>query len=430
MDAMKSRYLFLSAAALLAASVMTFAQDAKPSIPVNYDEAKVGDYKASLPDILTLNNGKKVTTARQWEKKRRPEIIRLFEENQYGRWPAEKPELRFDVRQDLGLEGDAVRKQYTVYFSEDKEGPRVDVLVYLPKEAKGPSPLLLNLSFFPNSTAVSDPGVNPGRMWNPQTKTMMTMPPRPADAGKSPFSMDDTIRKFLAEGIGFASLCYTDITPDFNDDAKLGVRGLYRKDEPADDDWGAISAWAWGISNVLDCLVEDPDIDPKRIALTGCSRLGKTTMWTGAIEQRFAVVISSCSGEGGAALSRRDFGETVAHMNANFPYQFAKNYTKWGSDVSKMPVDAHMLVALIAPRPLLIQTGSTDNWSDPKGEFVSAVEAGPVYELLGKKSLGTDVMPGTDRPIYNTLGYVVHEGGHGVMPQDWNYYLDFLKLYL
>lgn len=408
-------------------------RDVIAGIPVNYDESKVGDYKVGLPDPLTLLNGQKVTTVKQWEKKRRPEILKIFEENQFGKWPARKPKLRYDIVEDLGFEGTAVRKQLTLYFSEDKEGPRVDVLIYLPKDANAPVPLLLNLSFMQNNITVSDPGVKEGRRWDAKTRTMV--PVKSMGGRMGGFGLDETIKKYLKEGFGFATLCYTDIEPDFLNGATLGVRGLYLKDgatEPAADEWGSISAWAWGVSNIMDYFEKDKDIDAKRIALTGCSRLGKTTMWTGAREQRIAVVMASCSGEGGAAMSRRIYGETVGHLTekTRFPYQFAANYGKYGDDVTKMPMDAHMLVALIAPRPLLLQTGSTDNWSDPKGEFISAVEAAPVYELYGKSTLGTDVMPEADQPIYTTLGYVMHDGGHGVIPQDWDYYLDFMKKYL
>src|SRR5574344_73577 len=425
----------ISLACGLLASVNVPAQvrDTVAGIPVNYDESKVGDYKASLPDPLVMNNGAKVTTARQWMKRRRPEVVKLFEENQYGKWPARKPKLRYTVNKDLGFDGTAIRKQVTLYFSPDDNGPRVDVLIYLPKDADSPVPLLLNLSFMQNNITVSDPGVKQGRRWDQKT---MTMVPVETPANARGFGMDNTIKTFLKEGYGFATMCYTDIDPDFNHGARLGVRGLYLQkgqEEPAgDDDWGSISAWAWGVSNVIDYFEKDPDINAKRIALTGCSRLGKTTMWAGAREQRIAVVIASCSGEGGAALSRRDFGETVAHLTepTRFPYQFARNYGKYAKDVTKLPVDANMLIALVAPRPLLLQTGTTDNWSDPKGEFYAAVEAGKVYELLGKDDLGTNVMPMADHPIYNTLGYVMHEGGHGVLPQDWNYYLEFIKKFL
>lgn len=409
-------------------------RDVIAGIPVNYDETRTGDWKATIPELLTLNNGKPVTTSRQWYRQRRPEILEIVEENQYGKWPAKKPKVRHEINEDLGLGGTAIRKQVTLYFSEDPEGPHADVLIYLPKDANAPVPLLLNLSFMPNNTTVSDEGVKEGRRWDDKNKTYVTVPSTP---GRPSFgSLDNTIRKFLKEGYGFATVCYTDFEPDVNHAAKYGVRGLWFKDgqeEPAaDDQWGAISAWAWGVSNIIDYFEKDKDIDASRIALTGCSRLGKTTIWAGARDQRIAVVIPSCSGEGGAALSRRNYGETVAHLTepSRYPYQFARNYAKWADKVDQMPMDSHFIIALIAPRPLLLSTGNTDTWSDPKGEFLAATEAGKVYELLGKDDLGTDVMPQAEQPIFNTLGYVMHDGGHGVMPQDWDYYLEFIKKYL
>ena len=430
------RIVVLLCCILMGAAVAT-AQDREEvaGIPVNYDESKVGDYKLGLPDPLTFNNGKPVKNARQW-KKRRAEIVKLFEENEYGKWPAKKPALRYDVQKDLGFDGTAVRKQITIYFSPDNDGPRVDVLVYLPKDANGPSPVLLNLNFSANNMAVSDPGVKPGRRWDPQTRQLVEMQPMPARPGMGGmrFGNDDNIKRFLKEGFGFATLCYTDITPDFQDDAELGLRGLYHKPGTphADDEMGSISAWALGVSRLMDYFEKDPDIDAKRIALTGCSRLGKTTIWTGAIEPRIKVVMPSCSGEGGAAMSRRNFGETVAHLTekTRYPYQFCPKYGYWADKVHEMPVDAHMLVALIAPRPLLLQTGTTDNWSDAKGEWISLIEARKVYQLLGKDVPAGDELPAPDQPIYTTLGYVMHEGGHGVMPQDWTYYLEFMKRHL
>jgi hypothetical protein len=401
-------------------------------IPVNYDEAQTGDYRIGLPDPLVMLDGRPVTTSRQWFDERRPEIVRLFETYQYGKWPAEKPPLRYTVRQDEGLNGTAVRKQVTLYFSPDDNGPRVDVLIYLPKDANGPVPLLLNLNFAANNLAVNDPGVQVGRNWDVRTKTASPATPANGRVGRS---MNETIAGFLREGFGFATLHYTDIDPDFLGGVPLGVRSLYLKPgqtEPAADEWGSISAWAWGVSNVMDYFEVDPAIDAARIALTGASRLGKTTMWAGAREPRIAVVLASCSGEGGAAISRRNFGETVAHLTegTRYPYQFAANYGNYGADVTRLPVDANLLVSLIAPRPLLLQTGTTDNWSDPIGEFLAAVEGGKVYRLLGKDDLGTTELPAPDQPIYHTLGYFMHEGGHGTIPLDWQVYLEFMKRYL
>lgn len=414
-------------------SVQLVAQDLTviAGIPVNYDELQVGDYKATLPDPLVMLNGKRVTTVKQWNKIRRPEILRLFEENQYGKWPDKKPKLRYTVEEDTGLGGLAIRKQVTIYFSSNDDGPRVDILIYIPKNANAPVPLLLNLGFSANNLMVEDPGVKPGWVWDPRSKTRSVA----SGQGRGFFRMNDYIIAFLNEGFGFATLNYSDIDPDFLGGVKLGVRGLYLKpgqQEPAPNEWGSISAWAWGISNVIDYFEKDPSINAKRIAITGASRLGKTVMWTGAREPRIAMVIASCSGEGGAAISRRNFGETVAHLTegTRYPYQFAANYGKYGADVTKLPVDAHMLVALIAPRPLLLQTGTTDNWSDPKGEFLAAVEGGKVYRLLGKDDLGVTELPAPDQPILNTLGYFMHEGGHGTIPLDWKIYLEFMKRHL
>lgn len=413
-----------------AAAASAQDRDVIAGIPVNYDESKVGDYKLGLPDPLTFNNGKPVKNAKQW-KKRRAEIFQLFEENQFGRWPAKKPSLRYDVKEDAGFGGEAVRKQITLYFTPYDNGPYVDVLLYLPKDADGPVPILLNLSFSPNNLVVSDPGVKPGRRWDPKTRTVSEAASMP---GPNPFGMDATVKKYLAEGFGFATLCYTDITPDFNDDDELGVRGLWHEKGAAraSDDWGSISAWAYGVSCLMDYFEKDASVDATRVALTGCSRLGKTTIWTGACEPRIKVVMPSCSGEGGAAMSRRVYGETVAHLTepTRFPYQFCPKYAYWGDKLTQMPMDAHMLVALIAPRPLLLQTGTTDNWSDPKGEWLSLIEARKVYQLLGKDVPAGDEMPAADQPVYTTLGYVMHEGGHGVLPQDWDYYLEFMKRHL
>lgn len=432
---MKHFLLTATLACCVLASAGASAQDRDviAGIPVNYDESKTGDWQATLPDLLTLQNGKPVTTAKQWYRQRRPEVLRIVEENQYGRWPARKPKVSYEIDEDLGLGGTAVRKQVTLRFGNDADSPRADVLIYLPKDANAPVPLLLNLSFSPNNLTVADPGVKPGRRWDAKTESYVEAEAAP---GRMRFGLDDTIRKYLKEGYGFATVCYTDFEPDANHAAKYGVRSLWFKDgqdEPAgDDEWGAISAWAWGVSNIIDYFEKDPDIDASRIALTGCSRLGKTTIWAGARDQRIAVVIPSCSGEGGAALSRRNYGETVAHLTegTRYPYQFSRNYAHWADKVEQMPMDAHFVIALIAPRPLLLSTGNTDNWSDPKGEFLAAVQAGKVYELLGEDGLGTDEMPPAETPIFNTLGYVMHDGGHGVLPQDWDYYLEFMKLYL
>jgi hypothetical protein len=397
-------------------------------IHVNYDEAKVSTYQ--LPDPLVLADGKPVRDAKTWTEKRRPEIIRLFEENQYGRSPGHPPGMTFDVfdKGTPAFDGKAIRRQVTVHFSPDKKPDRkMDLLVYLPAHSTKPVPFLLQISFSANSNSVDDPGVKVGEVWGPDKKKI------PASQGRK-FGKVDVVR-LLDAGFGFGTIYYGDIDPDFPGGIQDGVRAQFLKPgqtEPGPGEWGTIAAWAWGMSRAMDYLETDKGVDAKRVAIMGVSRLGKTVMWAGAHDTRFALVIASCSGEGGAAISRRDYGETVAHLTApsRYPYQFAANYGNFAEHVDRMPVDANMLVALMAPRPVLLQTGDTDFWSDPKGEFLAAVAAGPVFQLLGKQGLDTDQMPPAGTGIFHTIGYFEHVGGHGTVPSDWDQYLKFLRMHL
>jgi hypothetical protein len=397
-------------------------------IAVNYDESKVGTY--TLPDPLILKNGKPVRDAKTWMTKRRPEIVEMFETQQYGRAPGRPADESFDVLEKgtPALNGKAIRKQVTIYLSKDKSGQAIHLVLYLPAAVKRPVPMLLSINFGAVQNAVDDPGITAQQVWDAKTNTRI-MPPAGRGFGRL------NVGPLLDAGFGVATFYYGDVDPDYLNGFSNGIRVRYLKPgqiERAPDEWGSISAWAWGMSRVEDYFETDKDIDAKRVAIHGVSRLGKTVMWAGAHDQRFAAVIASCSGEGGAALSHRDYGETIAHLTAptRYPYQFAANYAKYAGFPDTAPMDAHMLIALIAPRPLLLQTGSTDNWSDPKGEFLAAVAAGPVYELLGKEGLDTDVWPAAKQPIFHDISYYMHDGGHGMVPSDWDIYVEFLKQHL
>ncbi|MCX6261341.1 MAG: acetylxylan esterase [Bacteroidia bacterium] len=401
-------------------------RDVVAGIPVNYDEAQSGTY--TLPDPLVFPNGRKVKNASQWYKKRRPQIVSLFEEYQYGKVPPPPKDLSFNVfdKGTPALNGTAIRKQVTVYFTKDTSDYKMDILIYLPSSASKTVPLFFNVSFSPNVTVVDDPDIKRGFMRDIQGKKVAVQ--RKGGFGRM------NINQFLSQGIGFATVCYGEIEPDFAEGINYGIRGHYLKEGqeyPAPDEWGAISAWSWGLSRAMDYFETDPQIDSKKIALFGVSRLGKTVLWTGARDTRFGMVIASCSGEGGAALSRRIYGETIDHMThpTRYFYQFAGNWRNFKDDPSKSPVDAHMLISLMAPRPLLLQTGDTDKWSDPRGEFLAAVAAAPVYKLLGKRSLETDVYPAPGVPILNDLGYFMHSGGHGAMPSDYEIFIRFIKMH-
>lgn len=411
------------------AQIVDTPDEVVAGIPVNYQESEVGIY--TLPDPLVLESGDRVTDADTWFGQRRPEILELLVEQQYGRAPGRPEAMSFDVF-DAGTPafgGAAVRRQVTIYFSEDRSDYYVDVLIYLPADAAGPVPLLLQAGWGPNNLAVDDDGVKVGRTWNAQTQTRT-----PATEGRR-FGAGLNVMQMIERGYATATFNYNDIEPDALNSLSGSVRSLYLEPGAAEappDEWRAIAAWAWGISRIVDYFETDDDIDNDRIAITGASRLGQTVLWAGASDERIALTIASVSGEGGAALSRRDYGETVAHLVAptRFPYWYAGNYANWAGRMPEAPFDSHLILALVAPRPLLLQTGFTDKWSDPYGEFLAAKAATPVYELLGATGIDAYSQPPLGEPMMNTLGYLMHDGGHGVLPADWPVFLDFLDKYL
>lgn len=435
---MKKLTLFVT---IVMYSLPAFAQTPTPSpqsppnrpqnvagIAVNYDEDKVGNY--TLPDFFLTLQGKRITDRKSWLKTRRPEIVKLFEANQFGRAPAAPKSMIFDVfdKGTVALNGKAIRKQVTVQFAKEWPDNKMTLVIYLPAKAKGKVPLLLNLSFAAPNQMIDDPGIRVGEVWNREGKRVRADQPTPF--GKM------NVEQFIDAGFGFATVYYGDIEPDFKDGIKHGIRSKYLKagqTDVATDEWGAVAAWAWGLSRAMDYFESDSAIDAKRIAIQGASRLGKTVLWAGANDTRFKMVIASISGESGAALSKRNYGETVAHMThpTRYGYQYAPKYHSYSDRVNEMPMDGHMLVALIAPRPLLLQTGSTDYWSDPRGEWLSAIEAAKVYKLFGETAPSGD-MPAANETsmLLNKLGFYMHDGGHTVLPDDWKKFIEYMKKYL
>ena len=397
-------------------------------IPVNYDEAKVGTY--TLPDPLVMSDGMPVKDAKTWTMRRRPEVVRIFETQQFGIAPGRPKGESFEVveRGTEALGGKAIRRRVDIHLAQGKDAPVIHLVEYLPAALKRPVPMLLTISFTSPSNMVDDPGLPEGEIWDAKTKAKV-----PAKTGRAFGKIN--VAAFLDAGIGVATFYYGDVEPDYAEGFSQGIRKFYLKPGQktrGPEDWGSIAAWAWGMSRVQDYFETDKNVDAKRVAIHGVSRLGKTVMWAGAHDERFASVIASCSGEGGAALSHRDYGETIAHLTApsRYAYQLGENYGKWAGFPDKAPMDANMLVALIAPRPVLLQTGTTDFWSDPKGEFLAAVAAEPVYKLLGKEGLGTDQWPEAKTPVFHDIGYYMHDGGHGMVPGDWQVYVEFLTMHL
>jgi hypothetical protein len=414
--------------ALLVLAAVTPAQQFKP----NYDEDKVPPYK--LPDPLVLANGEKVTSAAMWRERRRPEILGLFEANVYGRTPGGRPkDITFAVtsleRQALG--GKAIRKEVSVYFTGKKDGPRMDLLIYLPANVKKPVPVFLAPNFEGNHTVNSDPGITLARTWVQKGADVVRV--RAAERTRGKNRSRWAIEEILSRGYGVATFYYGDIAPDFDEGFRGGIHSLFYQPGqtgPGPDEWGSIGAWAWGLSRALDYLETDPDVDARQVVVMGHSRLGKTALWAGAQDRRFAIVISNDSGCGGAALSRRRYGETIGLITSAFPHWFNPAYKKYRDKEDQSPVDQHMLIALIAPRPVYVASAVEDRWADPRGEFLSARHADPVYRLLGTDGLPPGDMPEVNRPMVGTIGYHIRDGKHDVTLYDWQRYMDFADRHL
>jgi len=395
------------------------------TLPVNYDEHKVPAY--TLPDVLTTPDGQPVTTVGQWLTQQRPATLALFKEHVYGQMPGRPTSMRSIVRSvnENALNGVAICKQVTVLFGTPDEAPGMDVLLYLPKTDQS-VPIFAGLNFSGNHCVSSDPGITLSTRWLPNTEggevtnNRATEDARGMEASRWP--IDEIVRR----GYGVATVYYGDLEPDHPEGWQTGIRTTLKTElNQAETAWAAIGAWAWGLSRLMDYLETDPAIDASRVILHGHSRLGKAALWAGATDERFAMVISNNSGEGGAALARRCFGETVAHINTNFPHWFVDRFKTYNDNENALPVDQHQLLALIAPRPLYVASAEEDAWADPTGEFLSAKEAERVWNLFGRQGLGVSEMPRVNQPVGHTVCYHIRSGPHDITTYDWAQYLDF-----
>jgi hypothetical protein len=398
--------------------------------PVIYDETKVPAY--TLPDPLVCADGTRVTNAVVWETKRRPELLRLFEEQVYGRAP-KRPHgsIRFEVISVVtnALSGRATRKEISVLLTDTPTGPHLNLLLYVPNSLRKDVPVFLGLNFNGNHAVAAEPGIRLSDRWMVAERSPCIVSNRATEACRGIEATRWQVEKIMARGYALATFNYGDVEPDFAEGWKLGVRAAL---SPAGtntifrpDAWGAISAWAWGLSRALDYLETDGALDAKRVAVIGHSRLGKTALWAGARDERFTIVISNDSGEGGAALARRRFGERTGHLNQNFPHWFCGNFKKYSKHEDDLPVDQHELIALIAPRPVYVASATKDRWADPLGEFLAAKGAEPVYRLFDKPGLGVDSQPAADRSVGNFVGYHLRAGEHDITDYDWDQYLNF-----
>jgi dipeptidyl aminopeptidase/acylaminoacyl peptidase len=388
-----------------------------------YDEAKVPPY--TLPDPLVLTDGRKVADARTWTDKRRPELLRLVAAHVYGRTPEGGPRARATVRSTdaRALGGRATRTEVTLAFGAGAAERRMELLVYLPNDARRPVPVFLGLNFQGNHAVHPDPGITLSTRWVAASYPGV-LAHRATEAARGSEAKRWPIEEILGRGYGVATAYYGDLFPDHAGGAPESVLTLF-PGERGEESWGAVGAWAWGLSRALDYLETVPSVDGKKVAVLGHSRLGKAALWAGAQDPRFAMVIANESGCGGAALSKRIYGETVEAITSRFPHWFAPRFARYAGREADLPVDQHELIALVAPRPVYVASAEEDRWADPKGEFLGALHADPVYRLLGAGGLPVTEMPGVDQPVHGTIGYHVRAGGHDLSAYDWRQYLAF-----
>lgn len=384
--------------------------------------------RPELPDPLVSASGTAITDPGSWEKVRRPEIVELFEHYMYGKAPAAPDNLSFVVeREDKGyFGGKATLREVAIKFGPES-APPIYLLLIVPNSGK-PAPVFVGLNFNGNHTTLADPKIHLTKTWVGKAKdNVASDADRGSSADRWPFE------QAIARGYAIATFYQGDIDPDKKDDWTDGIHPHYYEEgqtHPGPNEWGCIAAWAWGLSRAADYLARDPSIDKNRICVMGHSRNGKTALLAGALDQRFALTVSNQSGCGGAAISRRRMGETVAVINKNFPHWFCDEFVHFDDNEDKLPLDQHMLLALIAPRPLLVCSATEDKWADPEGEFAACVAASPVYKLLGTGGISSTDYPAENQLIDSIVGYHVRPGKHNVGEADWKVFMDFADKHL
>jgi len=393
----------------------------------NYDESKVPQFV--LPDPLLTFKGKKVKNAKDWEKKRRPELVEFFTQNMFGEIPEDLKFKSYEVVEEGdAYNGNAKHKQVELTFEKNGKKLSFTILMYLPKNV-AKAPIFVGYNFDGNHTVTRDVNVIISDAWADNDPSIGIVFNQLTEQSRGAATNRWDIEKMLSAGMGLATIYYCEVDPDKNDFTD-GIHPLLYVDDqkqPANNEWGSIAAWAWGLSRAMDYFEKDKDVDASKVIVFGHSRLGKTSIWAGVTDQRFAAVISNNSGCGGAALSKREFGETVWRINTSFPHWFCKNFHNYNKNEELLPVDQHELLALIAPRPLYVASAEDDKWADPRGEFLSALYATPVYKLYGKKGIESAEMPPVNQPVQNTVAYHIRTGKHDVTSYDWEQYIKWAK---
>ena len=410
---MKTQSLFVASFLLVLTTLIVHPAEAREpkegDQDVIYDETKIPAY--DLPPLLVTAEGNRVTRPEEWWNVRRPQIMSLFSNLIYGRVPDPQSPIQIEfevIKSDPNfMDGQATRKDVEIRFMNDQGAAKMLILVFVPNGHDGPVPAFLKHSFVGTKSSLFN-----------------------AHPTKKGFLQNGwPLGSFFDRGYAFVAVYQQDLVRHNDVEFLRGIHPLFYADGqsfPKANEWGVLSAVAWGASRAMDYLETDEDIDASRVAVMGHSKMGKATLWTAAQDQRFAMAISAQSGCAGAALWRRRSGETLEKMVTRFPYWLCRNAWKFVNQEEDLPVDQHMLMALIAPRPVYVHSAIEDTWADPRGEYLSAYHAGEVYRLLGKKGLAHEASPGLGKAIVESdVGYHIREGGHSIEGYDWERFLDF-----
>jgi hypothetical protein len=389
----------------------------------SFQDASQLPSQAGLPDPLLMSNGERVTDKKQWLKKRRPELKSLFEHYMYGVRPPAPAGMKCSVeRVDRTLfDGKATEKQITITLGTN-DAPQLHLLLVVPNQRTRPAPVFVGLNFYGNHEVLADPNVPLPTAWMPASGPGVQNN-RATDAGRGKQVDVWAIEQSIDRGYAVATFYNGDVEPD-RPDATEGIRGYFRKTRK-NYDWGAIAAWAWGVSRAVDYLVTDKSIDPKEIAVVGHSRNGKAALVAAAFDERIALAIPLQAGCGGTSPSRGKIGESVKQINDHFPHWFNDEFKKFNEQPDKLPFDQHSLIALCAPRPVLLSNATEDTWANPQGQFEMLQAAEPVYRLLQAGGLDATQMPKVGKLVDSTLGYYIRPGKHSMTKEDWKVFLDF-----
>jgi len=396
----------------------------------NTEESKVPEYQ--LPELLPTVKSEQILDVGDWETERRPQLLKIFEEEVYGKIPPQNIAVKTKekVLDEKAFDAKAIIKEITFTFENKGKTQDAVLLLILPSTHKA-NAVFLGYNFLGNHTVLASDLISPPNGWTMDNSQLGIVDNKASDQSRGARYSRWPVLNLLSRGYGLATMHYGDIDPDFDDGFSNGIHALFdNSDSLQPDDWGSLATWSWGLSRIMDYLEQVDGIDPAKVALFGHSRLGKAALWAGAMDERFSIVISNNSGCGGAALSRRRFGETVAAINTNFPHWFCDNFKKYNDNEGTMPIDQHQLLALMAPRPLYVASAKNDSWADPKGEFLSLKHASEVYRLYNEDSTISDDQPAENSPlIRGSLGYHIRTGNHDVTPYDWEQFMNFADLH-